>query len=104
VPAPQPIDFQALADGVVRNNVGVEAITLGVQGRLDGDGVVLHGTGQRLPVSGAQPTNAPWLWFDVRGYQRGGNVTLAFLRATATPAAAPATGPRAGAAPGPAVK
>ena len=80
MPAPQPLDLQALADGVVRNNVGVEAITLGVRGKLDGDSVVLHGTGQRLPVTGAQPTSAPWLWFDVRGYQRGATVTLALRR------------------------
>ena len=101
MPHAQVLDFQALADGVVRANVGVDAITLGVRGRLEGDSAVLHGTGQRLPVTGAQATSEPWLWFDVHGWLAGDSVQLSFLRGEAAPAG-PAPG--AGAGPPPALK
>jgi len=95
VPQPVQLDFQALAEGVVRNNVGVDAIALRVRARLDRGSAVLTGTEQRLPVTGATATTEPWLWFEVTGFEPAQRVELRFLRGTPGPqpgagAAAPA--------------
>ena len=66
MPRPTELDFHALADGIVRNNVGVGGITFGARARLDGDAAVFEGTGQRLigglsirePFSDTGPSSA----------------------------------------------
>jgi hypothetical protein len=87
VPAPQPLDFQALADGVVRNNVGVDGITVAARARCEAGTVVFAGTGQRLPaVLTAETTSAqPFLWFQVEGYDQGETVQLRCFGASARP-------------------
>lgn len=82
------LDLAALADGVVRNNVGVDAIELRVRGRIEGGHAVLAETGQRLPVAEAPGANAgPWLRFRVEGWQEAGGVVLHFLAGGDDPAA-----------------
>jgi hypothetical protein len=62
------LDFDALADGVVRNNMGVGGIAVQVRGTLRGDRVEFAETGQTLPVAGAPAeTSGPWLAFAVEG-------------------------------------
>ncbi len=87
MPRPQAIDFQALADAVVRNNVGVDRITLAVRARCDGNAVVFATTGQRVPASTTAETTAtqPWLWCEVEGYGDGETVRLRCTGASAGP-------------------
>ncbi len=77
--APQQLDPKGIADSVVRNNMGVEAIELGVRGRIV-DGVLrVADTGQVFPVEGGPATSAaPWLVFDVRGFEPDAPLTLRF--------------------------
>jgi hypothetical protein len=61
-----PLDFVALADGVVRNNMGVGAIAVRVRGRIEDGAAIFAETGQRLPVREAPASDGgPWLSFDV---------------------------------------
>lgn len=83
-----------LADGVVRSNVGVDAIELRVRGRLEDSSVVLARTGQRFPVAGApERATRPWLRFRVEGYGEGEQVRLVWLGEAADPAAFDAAPP-----------
>ena len=53
----------AIADGVVRNNMGVGGITIAVQGTVSAGAVIVAPTGQRLPVTGdVRPAADGWLW------------------------------------------
>ncbi len=98
MPAPQQLDFQALADGVVRNNVGVDGILVAARARCEGDHVVFAATGQRLPaVVTAETTPAqPWLWFEVEGHGAGERVQARCLGASSDLAHRPETLPNAG--------
>jgi hypothetical protein len=61
-----PLDFTALADGVVRNNMGVGAISVQVRGRIEDGAAILAETGQRLAVREAPSSDGgPWLSFAV---------------------------------------
>lgn len=97
MPQPQQLDFRALADGVVRNNVGVDGITVAVRGRIAGDTAVLADTGQRLPLAGgaAAPAAPPgaWLWFAVQGFGPDEEVALVPLGASEGPWLRPADAP-----------
>lgn len=86
-----PLDFHALADGVVRNNVGVDGITIAVRAHCEGGAVVLAATGQRLSASTTAESTAaqPWLWCEVEGYDQGQTVTLRCTGATAGPGQRP---------------
>ena len=98
MPSPVKFDFQDLADAVVRNNVGVDRITLAVRAQRDGNDIVIAPTGQRLPADGAPPAaptaTAPWLWCDVLGYDEGETVRLRCTGTSAGPDARPAPAPR----------
>lgn len=87
MPQPTQLDFQAIADGVVRNNVGVDGITVAFRGRCVGSEVVVQGTDQRLPASATAEATAeqPWLWFEVEGYDEGEQVRLRCTGATSGP-------------------
>ena len=97
MPQPVQFDFQALADGVVRNNVGVDRITVAFRGHCDGGEVLVAGTGQRLPASATAETTAsqPWLWCAVEGYGEDEQVTLRCTGATAGPTVRPQVLPAA---------
>jgi hypothetical protein len=80
VPRPVPIDLSEVAAGVVRNNVGVDAIRLWVRGRLEKGEVAVDGTGQRFPVEGApSATTKPWFGFDASGYEPGSSPVLRWI-------------------------
>jgi len=51
-----PLDFAALADGVVRNNMGVGGFALYAQASVEGGRVTLHPTGQSFLLAGAPPS------------------------------------------------
>jgi hypothetical protein len=55
VPAPMPLDFAALADGIKRNNVGTAAIVVEASVEVRGVEVVLQPTGQSFPLAGPPP-------------------------------------------------
>jgi hypothetical protein len=88
VPRPVQLDLKQLAAGVVRANVGVEAIELRARGRMEGAELVLAESGQRLPVQGA-PAGArrAWLRFEARGWEAGEKVVLQYLGDADHPAA-----------------
>ena len=98
MPSPCKLDFHDLADAVVRNNVGVDSITLAVRAQCDGNEVVIASTGQRLPAEGSShPTAAgPWLWCEVTGYDEGETVRLRCTGTSAGPDARPAPSRPAG--------
>jgi len=97
VPSPVKFDFHDLADAVVRNNVGVDSITLAVRAQQDGSEVVIATTGQRLPADGApRPAAGQWLWCEVLGYDEGETVRLRCTGTSAGPDARPAPTPAAG--------
>lgn len=52
---PMTFDFQALADGIRRNNVGTAAIDVEVTVEVAGQKVVIQPTGQSFPLSGPPP-------------------------------------------------
>lgn len=83
---PQPIDLRAVADGVIKNNMGLGGIELRVRGRLQDGTATLAETAQTLPVSGG-PANSdgPWLWLDARAFGLGEAKTVTWLRATPLP-------------------
>ncbi len=89
MPQPVQLDFRALADGIVRQNVGVDGIEVRLRGELQGDAVVIATTGQRLPVTGARSGGgeAPWLSFAVEGFGPDEQVVLRYRGAGDSPAA-----------------
>jgi len=68
VPQPQQLDFVALRDGVIRNNVGVDRIVVALKARIDGGTVVADGTQQTWTVDDAPKDAAQgaWIWAEVR--------------------------------------
>ena len=56
VPRPMALDFAVLADGVVRNNMGVGGFTVTAVASVDGGKVTLHPTGQGFRLAGAPPS------------------------------------------------
>lgn len=90
---PIAIDLRAIADGVIRNNMGVGGIELRVRGHLDGGHAVLEGTGQRLAVAGELPTSADgWLWLDAREFGLGERADVLWLGSSRDPLGPPALG------------
>ncbi|MEI6131049.1 MAG: hypothetical protein WCR59_13370 [Planctomycetota bacterium] len=85
MPVPITFDFHALFDGVFRNNVGVDGITLGVRGTIEKGQLVLPITGQRFPLTDNKNAAGPWLWFSVHGYEAGEQIALTLVRASDTP-------------------
>ncbi|HEX5053582.1 MAG TPA: hypothetical protein VFZ65_17520 [Planctomycetota bacterium] len=62
---PVQIDLSAIAQGVIKNNMGVGGIELRVRGALAEGRATLTGTGQVLPVSGGPVhSSLPWLRLD----------------------------------------
>lgn len=55
VPKPGPIDFPVLADGVIKNNMGLGGIAVTVASRIEDGHVVFEKTGQRHRLEGAPP-------------------------------------------------
>lgn len=92
MPAAQQLDFIALRDGVVRNNVGVDRIVVVMKARADKGTVVAQATQQSWVLHGA-PNDAagPWLWLAVEDLDTA--PSLRFLGASASPTERPASLP-----------
>lgn len=87
---PLPIDLRAIADGVIKNNMGVGGIELRVRGVLQDGTATLAETGQQLKVAGApQRSTAAWLWFDAKDYGLGETEAVDWLRESEGPVRAP---------------
>lgn len=99
MPRPGPLDFQALADGVVRNNVGVDAIEFAVKCRIADAAVTALPTGQTFALaaasdgSTAHPDGA-WGWFRVTGHGAGERVALVYQGHSEGPDRRPEAGGR----------
>ncbi len=72
---PQRFDFVALADGVVRNNVGVAGIAVEADVRFEDGHAVFVRTGQRVPFEGAAPPDGRTRLV-VRGWLAGQRTVL----------------------------
>ncbi len=93
LPRPVALDLRAIADGVIRNNMGLGGIELRVRGRLAGAVAVLDGTGQRLPVAGELPTSADgWLWLEAREFGLGERDDFGWLGSSRDPLGPPVPG------------
>ncbi|TAH37271.1 MAG: hypothetical protein EYC70_09865 [Planctomycetota bacterium] len=55
VPAPQPLDFRVLADGVIRNNMGLGGIEVEAASEVRDGRVVFLPTNQSFPLRGPAP-------------------------------------------------
>ncbi|MEO6593425.1 MAG: hypothetical protein ABIP94_01580 [Planctomycetota bacterium] len=63
------VDLRAIAEGVIKNNMGVGGIELRVRGTLAAGKATLLDTGQVLAVSGGpERSSMPWLWFDAKEF------------------------------------
>ena len=56
VPRPMPLDFAVLAEGVVRNNMGVGGFVVHARASVGDGKVTLHPTGQVFLLSGSPPS------------------------------------------------
>ena len=56
VPRPMPLDFSVLADGVVRNNMGIGGFTVTALASVEGGRVILHPTDQGFALAGDAPS------------------------------------------------
>lgn len=73
------IDLKGIAQGVIKNNMGVGRIELRVRGKVESGTVTLADTGQKLPVAGGPAVSSrPWLVFDTQGWQEGEALVLAW--------------------------
>ena len=76
------LDFRALQDGVIRNNVGVDRIVVAFAAEAEGAQVRATATGQRWPLQpGAAWDEAagPIRWLSVEGLTNEGAVQLRLL-------------------------
>ncbi len=87
---PLPIDLRAIADGVIKNNMGLGGLQLRVRGSIADGKATLIETGQVLTVSGAPPrSTAPWQWFEAKEFGLGMADAVQWLRETTLPTIAP---------------
>jgi hypothetical protein len=87
---PQPIDLRAIADGVIKNNMGVGGIELRVRGALQDGTATMAETGQELPVVGGPPrSQASWLWLDAKAFGLGEADAVSWLQESSGPVRAP---------------
>ena len=56
VARPMPLDFSVLADGVVRNNMGIGGFTVTARASVEGGRVTLHPTDQGFLLAGDAPS------------------------------------------------
>lgn len=83
---PLPLDLRAVADGVIKNNMGLGGIQVRVRGTLAAGRATLVETGQQLLVEGGpERSQQPWLWFEARDYGLGHADALTWLRETPLP-------------------
>lgn len=90
---PLSLDFPGLADGVVRNNVGVDSIVVGFVATTENGRVRAEATRQEWllePGSLAATGDGRFSWFEVKGLDQDGmEPTLRFLGRTEGPQTRP---------------
>ena len=97
MPAAQQLDFLALRDGVVRNNVGVDRIVVAMKARVENGNVVAQATQQSWVLHSAPNEAAgPWLWLSVEDLDTA--PSLRFLGSTSSLTERPASLPESSAA------
>jgi hypothetical protein len=76
------LDFHELADGLRRNNVGLDFVEVEVTASIENGQVQLQPTGQRFPLSGDPPkeTAAARRHFKVIGHKAGEETRLEIMR------------------------
>jgi len=78
---------KAIAEGVIKNNMGLGGLQVRVRGRLANGTATFADTGQQLPVVGGPAADAgPWLWFEGREFGLGHTDALQWIRGTPLPA------------------
>lgn len=87
---PLPLDLRAIADGVIKNNMGLGGLQVRVRGQLRDGKATLAESGQVVSVEGG-PANSkePWLWFEAREFGLGHVDAVAWLRETPAPTLGP---------------
>ena len=85
MPVPVTFDFHDLVDGVIRNNVGVDAITVTVHARPVADGVEFEPSGQSFALGGPGPSEVARHRFAVDGLDPGAPISLRWLGAAVEP-------------------
>ncbi|MCC6785740.1 MAG: hypothetical protein IT457_23035 [Planctomycetes bacterium] len=84
--SPTTLDAHELADAVVRNNMGVGGIEFLVRARVDGEAVVIEGSGQRLPLlDGPAASSLPWLRLAAERFGAASTVVLRWRGEQAAP-------------------
>ncbi len=85
-----PIDLKAIAEGVIKNNMGVGGITLQVRGAVQGATATFADTAQKLPVTNAPSASTkPWQVFTTEGWGEGETLSLAWVAESDAPSADP---------------
>lgn len=80
------IDLKAIAEGVIKNNMGVGGITLQV--RVQGATATFADTAQKLPVTNAPSASTkPWQVFTTEGWGEGETLSLAWVAESDAPSA-----------------
>lgn len=97
MPSPQALDFRDLADGVVRNNVGVDAMVVGFAATTTTSTVTAEATRQEWRLEpGENGGTGPFCWFLVTGLDApDGEIALRPLGRTRGPDVRPSDLPTA---------
>jgi hypothetical protein len=76
------LNFHELADGLRRNNVGLDYVEVEVTASIEGRQVVIQPTGQRFPLQGDPPkeTSGARRRFKVLGHNAGEETRLEITR------------------------
>lgn len=86
---PAQLDLHAIAQGVIKNNMGIGGIEVRVRGQLAAGKATLIETGQVLPVQGGpERSTLPWLWFQAKEFGLDIVDEVTWLRESARPDAA----------------
>jgi hypothetical protein len=96
VPAPQPLDFVALRDGVLRNNVGVDRIVIALRAKVEDGHAVASESMQRWRIDEAPAIHQGhgWIWAEIREFDPP--LRLRWLGVSSGPASRPESAPAAG--------
>ena len=80
--SPMKLDFHVLADGMKRNNVGLDWVEVEATASVEDGQVVLQPTNQKFPLSGDPPKDAGSARrrFKVVGHEPGKETALQVLR------------------------
>jgi hypothetical protein len=83
---PAQLDLRAVAEGVIKNNMGLGGIEVRVRGQLAAGKATLIETGQVLAVQGGpERSTQPWLWFQAKEFGLGMVDEITWLRESARP-------------------